>query len=146
MLLVIEEIVSLTEDCRYLAARELYESYLKKIGSESDALRKQCAQLLEIHCDVIELMLMRSEEVQQTLDYDGNDVNWTLGVSYLGVTTHYRECEDNSIIVKLDGILTDLPLFEQFAVIHEIDLFKEWAPLCNESEFLDKIGRAEVIA
>ena len=129
-----------------MAARELYESYQKKIVNESDAMRKQCAQLLEIHSDIIELMMIRSEEVQQTLDFDGNDVNWTLGVSYLGVTTHYRECEDNSIIVKLDGILEDLPLFEQFAVIHEIDLFKKWAPLCNESEFLDKIGRAEIVA
>lgn len=46
----------------------------------------------------------------------------------------------------MEGTLENLPLFEQCAVIHEIDLFKQWIPFCNESILIDKIGNAELVA
>jgi hypothetical protein len=58
---------------------------------------------------------------------------WNYGMDLLGITTHYRQCpeDENSMIVKMEGVMGELPIFEQMAVIHELDLYSEWAPFCR---------------
>ena len=40
----------------------------------------------------------------------------------------------------LPGTQTDLPVFAQMAVLHEVDLYKTFIPFCTESQLLGKIG------
>jgi hypothetical protein len=91
-------------------------------------------------------MLERAEMVKHSLHFVDTSDDWILGADMFGIQTHYRKCEDdeNAIIVKIEGTMDDLPLFEQMAVIHEIDLFKEWAPFCTDSVLVDKVGKAEL--
>jgi hypothetical protein len=70
---------------------------------------------------------------------------WTLGCEMYGITTYYKQAADGTISVRMSGTLTDLPLFEQCAVLHEVDLFKTWMPFCTHSTLLAKLGYAEVV-
>jgi hypothetical protein len=66
-----------------------------------------------------------------------------------GIKTYYRKSNqsgDSNITVKMEGVVDDLPVFEQCAVIHEVDLFHQWIPFCCESVNISKIGNAELVA
>lgn len=108
-------------------------------------VRKQMEDRLEKD-EKIQQMLQRTPMIKKSLHSVDTSDDWTLGANMFGILTHYKKCEDDptSIIVKIEGTLDDLPLFEQMAVIHEIDLFKEWAPFCTNSVLVDKIGKAEL--
>jgi hypothetical protein len=97
-------------------------------------------------------MIERAKDITDTLAHDMNmhDVSdWTLGANYFGILTHYKKSNekgDNSLIIKMEGVMDNLPLFEQCAVVHEVDLFKEWVPLCNASKTVEKISIADLVA
>jgi glutathione peroxidase-family protein len=91
-------------------------------------------------------MLERVKEIHETIHYQDDSSEWILGAEMFGVKTYYRiDKSDHSMIVKLDGILEDLPVFELCAVMKEVDLFSEWIPFCRESILVDKIGKAELV-
>jgi cell division protein FtsL len=91
-------------------------------------------------------MLERVKEIHETIHYQDDSSEWILGADMFGVKTYYRiDKSDHSMIVKLDGILEDLPVFELCAVMKEVDLFSEWIPFCRESILVDKIGKAELV-
>lgn len=94
----------------------------------------------------IETMLVRASRMEHCIHFVDTSDDWILGADMFGIKTYYRKCEDdeNAIVVKIDGTVDDLPLFEQMAVLHEIDLYKEWAPFCSSSVMVDKIGQAEL--
>eukprot|EP01034_Spumella_vulgaris_P034195 gene34196-42163_t len=46
----------------------------------------------------------------------------------------------------MEGVMDNLPLFEQCAVVHEVDLFKDWVPLCSASKTVEKISVADIVA
>ena len=74
-------------------------------------------------------------------DLDVND-DWTLAQTLFGVTTYYRREEDGSLSIKLEGRLDGVPLFEQVAVLREVDLHHKWAPFVSSSltvAHLDKL-------
>ena len=50
------------------------------------------------------------------------DVHQTL----FGVSTSYRREADGSLSVKIEGELRGVPLFEQLAVLREVDLYQTW--------------------
>jgi hypothetical protein len=61
-----------------------------------------------------------------------------------GVTTYYRKESDGSLSIKLDGTVEDASLFDQIAVLREIDLNSLWAPFVTSSmtvAHLDKLVR-----
>eukprot|EP01032_Pedospumella_encystans_P032587 gene32587-36793_t len=91
-------------------------------------------------------MLKRAALIERSIHFVDTSDDWILGADMFGIQTHYRKCADdeNAIVVKIEGKLDDLPLFEQMAVLHEIDLYKEWAPFCTSSVMVDKIGNAEL--
>eukprot|EP01035_Chromulina_nebulosa_P018040 gene18040-23682_t len=91
-------------------------------------------------------MIERCLEIERALTIADVDPNWILGLTYLGITTHYHVDDDGIIAIRMEGILENLPIFEQCAVIHEVDLFKEWVPFCRESIGIDRLGHAEIIA
>jgi hypothetical protein len=95
---------------------------------------------------LINLMIERSNNLTEALAITDVDSSWTHGITYFGITTHYKLAADGTIKFRLEGVLENLPIFEQCAVIHEIDLFKEWIPFCSDSMMVDKIGKSELIA
>lgn len=97
---------------------------------------------------IIQQMLERSSMVRESLHSVDESGDWILGAEMYGITTTYKKCEDdeNAIVVKIEGTMDDLPLFEQMAVLHEVDLYTEWAPFCTDSVLIDKVGKAELYA
>ena len=160
-----EVILEQIRQSRYLAA---YESYLQfnndslatNIDTHNDNDNNSFTDFNEEQKKMIEAMIERVMEIKTTLEsVNSNDIRevnpsekenpWILGANYFGISTYYKRSPiegDSSLIIKMEGTLENLPLFEQCAVIHEIDLFKEWIPFCNESFLIDKIGNAEIIA
>lgn len=139
-------VLQLIKDCRYLEAKKQYD-----ILVESNGLLNT-GYVHETHASDIERMLQREKEISDILlnisIEEGKDKHdgWILASTFLGVTCHYQLSEDGIISVRLEGKMKDLPLFEQAAVIHEVDFFKTWIPFCSDSRTVDKIGYADVIA
>eukprot|EP01031_Cornospumella_fuschlensis_P025323 gene25323-30578_t len=103
-------------------------------------------KFFEDYAEEIAKLRVRYQEVMETLHYEDDPAEWTFGTSYFGITTHYKvDHSDNSLVLKLEGVLEDLPLFEQCAVIHEVDLFPTWLPFCREGKLIEKLGIAELI-
>lgn len=139
--------LELVETCRYLAAADIYENIKAELEnlSETDPVHQEVTKSLSEN-SIIQTMLERVKRIHTVLHFEDTSENWILGADMFGIQTHYRKCEDdpNEIIVKIEGTLDNLPLFEQMAVMHEIDLYKEWAPFCSNSVLVDKIGKAEL--
>ncbi len=53
---------------------------------------------------------------------------------------------DGLLTLHVEGVVDNLPFFEQLAVLNEIDMFREWVPFCHSSDMLHRIGHAELIA
>lgn len=139
--------MSLIETCRYLAAFEEYANLVLALKSTAldVVVRDEFESRLENN-EIIQQMLLRTELIKLSLHSVDTSDDWTLGADMFGILTHYKKCEDDptSIIVKIEGTMDDLPLFEQMAVIHEVDLFREWAPFCTDSVLIEKVGKAEL--
>jgi len=137
------DIFALANDCRYLAAFEKYEELLANTSEiDKDSLQK----LIEEHGSRFDQLLERVQEIKKALEYEDKGQPWILGNSMFGIHTYYQiDHRDNTIILKLEGVMEDLPLFEQCAVIYEVDLYKEWIPFCSESITVDKLGKAELV-
>lgn len=136
----VQELLQLLGDYRYLAAIELYHTLKQRHLSVEEA------GLLESHQAAVQQMLDRVSEIRQTLDHEDNR-EWTEGNTLFGIKTSYRKAdeEDTNLEIKMEGTLNDLPIFEQCAVIHEIDLFKTWIPFCNNSKLVHKADKADLI-
>ncbi|KAL3912378.1 MAG: hypothetical protein SGILL_006908 [Bacillariaceae sp.] len=79
------------------------------------------------------------EKAKQNLNVDDD---WTVAQTLFGITTFYRREPDGSLSIKLEGKISGVPLFDQVAVLREIDLHYKWAPFCSSSltvEHLDKL-------
>ena len=125
---------------RYIAARTLWNE-LTSEPRENDDIANACENI------EIQLMIRRSDEITQALaDNSDIDNTWIFGITYFGISTYYKVDPDGIITVRMEGNLDNLPLFEQFAVIHEVNLFQEWIPFCIDSLLIHKIGYAELIA
>lgn len=143
----IQEILDLVATCRYLAARKEYNDLLAAL--EESSVPEEVREAVKLHLELdetVQTMLERAVLIEHSIHFVDTSDDWILGADMFGIQTHYRKCEDdvNAIVVKIEGKLDDLPLFEQMAVLHEIDLYKEWAPFCTSSVMIDKIGNAEL--
>jgi hypothetical protein len=134
---MMNEVIQLLKDSRYLAARDVYN----KLSEEE----KFFAIANPIHNAIVDMMLERVGEIDRAIEIGKIDDTWTLGLTYFGITTHYRVESDGFLTLRLEGILEDMPIFEQAAVIHELGLFKNWMPFCSESKMIRKTGPAEMI-
>eukprot|EP01039_Chlorochromonas_danica_P001567 gene1567-1712_t len=157
-----KQIIDLVLDCRYLAAHELYAQLLSDLKSTEDtttattsapddeatiiSYQQFLQNLLKENDVIIQKLLTRYQEVMETLHYQDSDQPWIEGAHLFGVTTSYQyDTSDHSLIIKLEGVMEELPIFEQCAVIHEVDLFPTWLPFCKEGVTVDKVGIAELI-
>ena len=71
---------------------------------------------------------------------------WILSQTLFGVTTYYRREKDGSLSIKLEGVLEGVPLFEQVAVVKEVDLHCKWAPFCTSSLTIKDLDKLDTVA
>lgn len=62
-----------------------------------------------------------------------------------GVTTYFRKEQDNSLSIKMEGELHGCPLFEQLAVLREVDLHYKWAPFCSSSMTIKDLDKLDTV-
>ena len=125
----------------------LLEGDASKFSGASTALGDLESVLISNRLGLKEVLNRAAEiknAVQLQLFFGEETSEWKLGASYCGIDTYFK-VENGLINVRMEGGLSDLPLFEQCAVIHEVDLFKEWMPFCNDSALLEKFGPAELV-
>ena len=137
-------------DSKLLAAKVLYDKIIAYVSSCEDVIELGRLQAkIENLSDIIAQLHYRLTEIHAAMaastTVDELDETWLLGLTYLGITTHYKNNPDGSIAVRLAGIVDELAFFEQLAVIHEFDLFKEWFPFCCNSKTITKLGPAELV-
>jgi hypothetical protein len=137
----IAKILNLISSSKLLEAKKVYDELKNSDDvANSPDLRKE----IEANEEILE-MLRREHDARELLKIGEVDDSWILGATLFGVNTHYK-MSGEEIIIRLEGELDDLPLFEQLAVVHEVDLFSEWIPFCNGSKAVTKLGPAEIIA
>jgi hypothetical protein len=71
--------------------------------------------------------------------------DWTLAQTLFGVTTHYRREEDGSLSIKMEGRLEGTALFEQVAILREVDLHYKWAPFCSSSLTIAHLNKLDTV-
>jgi hypothetical protein len=134
----VSSLLTLIQQSKYFEAESLYKSFV------NDSF----VNYSDVSEDAISKMLYRADQVKQTLDAINKETSndWTLGMTYLGIETHYKIEKDNLVSVRIEGILDNIPFLEQAAVLNEVDLFKTWIPFCTNSVEIDRITDVEVIA
>lgn len=105
------------------------------------------SRLLDKHATAIEILVAREKESNIVLEIGSADDSWTSGPLLFGTRTHHKIVDGSgTILLRLEGELDTLPMFEQLAVIHEVNLFHEWVPFCSHSRTVTKLGPVELIA
>ena len=61
------------------------------------------------------------------------------------MTTYYRREDDGSLSIKLEGSLKDVPLFDQVAILREVDLHYRWAPFCSSSLTIAHLDKLDTV-
>jgi hypothetical protein len=82
---------------------------------------------------------------QCSMETSGDD-RWTLGLDMFGYRTHYIVESDGIVRVRIEGSQENLPLFEQLAVIHQLQLYSQWVPFCDKSDLLHEISSTNMLA
>jgi hypothetical protein len=144
--LLLDDVLKLITLSRLIAAKEKLDNLMLSLSKyPNETVSKELLK----HKKMLEEMVLRECEAQKVLvlaDVDGVDSSWSHGSSLFGIHTHYKLTDEGSIMIRLEGELDNLPLFEQLAVIHEVDLFHEWLPFCNASSCIEKVGPSEIVA
>lgn len=143
----LDDVLRLYDDCRYIGAYEKLQEVKHQVRHQNYPIEGKRAfdDALQRHQEILDSLMSRYNEIQEALQEDEDESEWTFGLEMFGIRTFYQhDPKTNLIKIKLDGLMEDLPLFEQCAVIHEVDLFHEWVPFCRESILIDKVGKAEM--
>lgn len=167
----LRSVLDLAEGYQYLGASAALRGLHEKHGL--DAVDRVASSLGDEVARNLRIVNHRAEEVYTALklakisptpefaEHDGktfsvrHDTNatdamrnaeWKLGSHLFGVTTHYRERDDGLLQVHVEGDCDSLPLFEQLAVIREVELFSSWVPFCSSSTLIHELGKAEIVA
>ena len=161
------------DDDRHLEAMELYESVsrdykrmrgsslndgdgnqkrrksgfgsLSRLGKKGRADVKEYARLADENAEKLAKLSADCKRFAVAKSDLQTSASWTLAQISQGISTSYRKESDGTLSIKLEGDLEGVPLFEQLAVLREIDLYKRWAPFVNYSKRLRKVTRIETV-
>jgi hypothetical protein len=154
---LIDSFLTLTVQSRLHAAHDVYQQLIEYVNASEmksaetaandDGQTAMLRQSLTIMEPLVSQMNIRLGATNDALKAAaaGAAEDWILGTTYFGITTHYKQAADGCISVRLEGTLEGVGMVEQAAVIHEMDLFSEWIPFCNNSKTLTKLGSAELV-
>lgn len=144
-------------DFRILAAKAEYDkllsllSYCNALSTRSEIQRlssEYINQLFnhETYKRIISALCQREKEVLDVFHCLENDSQcWTVGGENNGVSTSYRIENDGLLSLKMEGHQEGAPLFEQIALMYEVDCYKKWVPLCNISGIVKQFSLGEFI-
>lgn len=71
--------------------------------------------------------------------------DWTLAQTMFGITTYYRREADSSLSIKMEGKLDGVSLFDQVAVLREVDLHYTWAPFVSSSLTIAHLNKLDTV-
>lgn len=74
-----------------------------------------------------------------------DDNHWTFAQTLFGITTYYRNEEDGSLSIKMEGRLEGVSLFDQVAVLREVDLHYKWAPFVSSSLTIAHLNKLDTV-
>lgn len=117
----------------------------KNTNSALDERKLMALQLLNENEIILKKMKDRCclfKKAKKNLDV--ND-DWTKAQTLFGVTTYYRKECDGSMSIKLEGCVNDCSLFDQVAVIRELDLNYLWAPFVTSSMTIVQLDKLDLI-
>ncbi|CAB9511255.1 expressed unknown protein [Seminavis robusta] len=101
--------------------------------------------IFQKHKEKFALLMKRAPLLLECRDNMDQSEGWTLAQTLFGVTTCYRREDDGSLSIKLDGELKGVPLFEQVAVLREVDLHSFWAPFVSSSQTLAHLDKLDTV-
>mmetsp|Transcript_17862 Transcript_17862/g.41826 ORF Transcript_17862/g.41826 Transcript_17862/m.41826 type:complete len:948 (+) Transcript_17862:275-3118(+) len=123
---------------RKLREKEAEEALVNSEYEQAKALLEQNEAKLEVLGHRCRLFRLAQKNLTE-------DEEWTLASSHFGIDTYYRREEDGTLSLKLEGEMTDLPLFEQVAVLKEVDLHYKWAPFCSSSMTVADLDKLDTV-
>mmetsp|Transcript_8049 Transcript_8049/g.11680 ORF Transcript_8049/g.11680 Transcript_8049/m.11680 type:complete len:877 (-) Transcript_8049:46-2676(-) len=162
-------VFALIDDERHITAQQLYTSIQKRMAGYSSKFhsptkngilrRRKNRKLVDAENEkfraVEEFLATRRYQLQDLQEKAGiferaketlkESEDWTLSQNLFGVTTYYRHEDDESLSIKLEGVLDNAPIFEQIAVLREIDLYQDWAPFCSSSIVVKQLDKLDSV-
>ena len=161
-------VMKLIQQERHLAAHSLYQHIVKTLN-ESDKLHEQVREklsknnssqnnsknsnnskennnieatraFLETHAQELQQLTQHALIFQRAKDNSATNKDWIQCHHHQNVTSSYRREKDNSLSFKVEGEISGLPLFEQVAIMREVDLYHFWAPFVNGSKRIASLG------
>lgn len=164
--------IRLIDDERHLIAHELYHNVLDRLDADHAQttqghphkhrlrLRKSKSHIArEEHTKDIQATRELIQKNQSKLDDLSarcrmfakakenllDDNHWTFAQTMFGVTTYYRHEEDGSLSIKIEGRLEGVSLFDQVAVLREVDLHYKWAPFVSSSLTIAHLNKLDTV-
>jgi len=111
----------------------------------ADAPFVHARDLLRVHADRLEALERRCRLFRAARRNLQRDDGWVHASTHFGVSTSYRRESDGSLSIRLEGELTDVPLFEQVCVLKEVDLHYTWAPFCTSSMTVADLDKLDTV-
>lgn len=139
----LDEVLFLYSESRLLCAVKTFNELKASLLTNDNS---DVAEQLLRHSGTINQMFNREEDTREVLAIDSVDDSWIFGSVMFGARTHYKLLDGGSLLIRLEGELDNLLMFEQLAIIHEVDLFHDWVPFCNKSMTVTKVGPVELVA
>lgn len=98
-----------------------------------------------IHAEKFEKLELTARKLHFAKSSLTSELDWVFAQVAFGITTSYRREPNGTLSLKLEGELNDVPLFEQLAVLREIDFYSLWAPFMTESKTLMQVNKIELL-
>lgn len=117
----------------------------EKIVASDRSVYYKLEELLRANKEELDQLMKRAPLLARSRDNMDEKEGWTLAQTLFGITTYYRREKDGSLSIKVEGELKGLPLFEQLAVLREIDLHCHWAPFVTSSLTLGNLGKLDTV-
>lgn len=139
---------------RHLTAHELYRQVLSRIRNENQQKKEDeeykanlelARKYHEENKKQFENLEKRAKLFTRAKRNLAIDDDWTKAQTLFGITTYYRREADKTLSVKMEGVLHGVPIFEQLAVLKEIDLYHTWAPFCSSSKCVAALTKCDTI-
>ncbi|GMI05392.1 hypothetical protein TrVE_jg13648 [Triparma verrucosa] len=158
----LQTVLDLIEDERHLEAEKLYSSLLSSVPPSSSSSSSKASKIkfaskaskdLQKYHDLHSQNVERLEKLKRVAakmrtskEALSSSENWTVAQTLFGITTSYRREADDTLSIKLEGELSNVPLFEQLCVLRETDLFHLWAPFVPRSKKLLQVTKIELVS
>jgi len=162
-------ILDMIEDERHIMAQELHSSVKERIiknapkpsspakhgllrrrkqkqtADKEEEKFKSIVEFLAIQKDKLEDLEEKAEVFKRAQKTLKESDDWTFSQTMFGVSSYYRSEADGSLSIKMEGTLKDVPIFEQIAILREIDLYQTWSPFCSSSIVLKELEKLDSV-